>query len=161
QDLLDALRVRDELGLARPDRTEVRDDVVGERTLALQAADPGGRAALVDPGEPRLVGEELVQRAHVAVVGVAGILAPGPLRIGRGGGELGADLIVALDQAERVSERLRHLRLPVETEDLRRLGEERLWLGEDLAPARVEAARNLARELEVLHLVGADGNERA
>jgi len=54
---------------------------------------------------------------------------------------------------------LAHLLLAVEPEQLGQVGEQRIALGEHLAEAMVEAARDPARELDVLHLILADRHE--
>ena len=87
---------------------------------------------------------------------MAGIGLAQPRRIGEGVPDLLADDLGLVGDLHAVAERLGHLLLAVEPEDLERLGVQRLRLGEDLAEARVEAAADLARQLEVLHLVVAD-----
>src|SRR4029079_12695397 len=71
--------------------------------------------------------------------------------------------ILVAEHRERdvVAERLAHLALAVEPEQLGQRRQERLALGEQLAPAMIEAARDAARELDVLHLILPDGNEVA
>ena len=69
--------------------------------------------------------------------------------------ELGVDLRRRLGEEDGVVVALAHL-AAVGAGDLRRLGEQRLRLGEHLAVEAVEAARDLARQLEVRHLVDAD-----
>jgi hypothetical protein len=60
-----------------------------------------------------------------------------------------------------VSERLAHLALAVEAQQLGQRGQQRLALREHLAPAVIEAARDPARQLDVLDLILADRNEVA
>ena len=64
------------------------------------------------------------------------------------------------EDVDRVADRLAHLPDAVGAEDDRRLGEDRLRLGERLAVAVVEGADDLARQLEVGRLVPADRHER-
>ena len=72
------------------------------------------------------------------------------LRMTSGGGQ----------HVDGVADRLRHLPDAVGAEDGRRLGEDRLRLGERVAVAGVEGADDLARQLEVRRLVLADRHER-
>ena len=81
QRLSHPLGVRGQLRPTAPVVGEVGDDVVGQRGLAIDAADAGRRASGADPGLPLRVGEELVQRVEVALVGVAGVVGAATLAI--------------------------------------------------------------------------------
>ena len=92
----------------------------------------------------------------VAVLRLAGVAAPLAAHVGLGRGELLPHDLRRVVEADVVAEALRHLPLAVEAVDPRRLRQQRLRLGEDLAEAVVELPRHLARQLEVLQLVLAD-----
>src|SRR5207247_2499831 len=138
------------------DRLQLRLHVLDHDLLALEAADAGGATAL------RLVAQ-LLGRAVVAmeglegraVVRVAGVGAPRAARVGDHAGELRLDLLRRVAQVDRVAVALAHL-AAVGAGDPGRVGEQRLRLGEGLAVGRIEAARDLARELDVRRLVDPD-----
>src|SRR5689334_18158221 len=65
EDLPNAIGVRDQLGALLVVRREVLHHVLGEPTLAIDAADAGGRAALAHPREVALRRERLVDREDV------------------------------------------------------------------------------------------------
>ena len=90
---------------------------------------------------------------------------PGSVRLTRAGSVAAVRSLFQIASSvsrerDRVAEALRHLRLPVEPENLRRRREQRLRLGERVAEARVEPAHDLARQLEVLALIFADRHAR-
>src|SRR5688572_18743814 len=103
-----------------------------------------------------------MQVEDVAYLGRAGILLRHPRRIGFRRPELLPDLLRRVQDTDGVAPALRHLRFPIETENALGLSEERLRLGKQRLPTtirRVPPTHRLSRELEMLHLVVADGDQ--
>src|ERR1035437_4593597 len=158
-----ARRVRPQLAGSLTDRCEFVHEVREERLLAVDAA-PRRRAAVrLHLAHRRLGGERLVQlidrRAFLRIALVGLSLARG---IRHGGAQLLPDRVRLLEKSDRVAERFRHLRLPVEPDNPARGRETRLRLRK-VRRLRREAAVPVAcddpRQLEVLDLVFAHGNE--
>src|SRR5882724_5891864 len=153
QDVDDLPRLLGEALAALPDRGERRHHVLEQHPLAVEAADGGGAAAGRAGLAVRVGREDAVEvedRADVRVAGVGSALARG-IRDHRL--DLGDDLLAGVGQVDRVAVGLRHLP-PVRARHLRDLGELGLRLREHRLPGVVEAARDLAGELDVRHLVG-------
>src|SRR5512139_1132611 len=93
--------------------------------LALDAADPGGAAPVVDLRDRRLVGEDLVVREDVADLGVPLVRAALTGRVGDHGADLLPYPFRRVGQEDRVVVTLAHLPV-VGAQQLRRLGEVRL-----------------------------------
>jgi hypothetical protein len=91
------------------DGREGGDDGVGGPAFAFDAADAGGCAAFVDFGEGFLGGEDLVQVADGAFVGVAGIGAADARRVSDHGLELGANFRLGVAEQDGVAVALGHL----------------------------------------------------
>ena len=140
------------------ERFERRVEVADQVLLAVDAA--ARRRAALQVHDRDLVGRrvEHVEREEVAVVGLARVLAPRAGRVRHHRHDLLADGLRRLRDADRVAVRLRHL-AAVDAVDLRRRGEERLRLREDLAVESVEPAHDLAADLEVARLVLPDRHE--
>jgi hypothetical protein len=86
--------------------------------ILLQSTHPRGPPALArDVLELRRGREEPMQREDVAHLGPAGIVAPDPLWVGDRGAHPLPDLVRLGQDADRVAERLAHLRLAVEPHD--------------------------------------------
>src|SRR5256884_3543602 len=135
------LRVVLELLGAPTHAADLLHDPVDQRLLAVQATDAGAAATLVPPLAPGLVGGELVQVPHRALLRVARVGAPHACRIGLHSAQLLHDLIGLLAQPDGVAVGLGHL-APVETRDLRRRGEQRLRLGPDRPSGAFEEAQH-------------------
>ncbi len=108
----------------------------------------GGAALARDPLAQLRRRQQLVELEEVAALRMPGILAPDARRVGEHLDALAADLVGRVREVDRVAVGLRHL-AAVEPRHLRRRREQRLRLGEDLAVEGVEAAGDLARQLEV------------
>src|SRR5216684_7830329 len=155
QDLDDLLRLLDEMLPALADRGQRRQHVLEQHALAVEAADGGGAAAGRAGLAVRLGREDPVQvedRTHLRIAGVGAALARG-VRDHRL--DLGGDLLAGVREVDGVAVGLRHLP-PVRARHLRDLGQLGLRLREHGSPGVVEAARHLAGQLDVRHLVGAD-----
>src|SRR5215469_5875265 len=79
------------------------DDLVDEGLVALEAADPGGAASLPHPLACALVGIDLVQVPHRALLRVARIVAPDARRIGLHGAQLLRHALRILAQPDGVA----------------------------------------------------------
>src|SRR3989441_3031381 len=133
---------------------ERRYHVVREHPLAIETSPPGGPALVRDLGDGVGRGEALVHGEDVADLGRAGILAGLASRIGRRRAQLFPDGLRRFEQADRVAEALRHLGLAVEAQNALGCRQQRLRLGEvTVAVARVPAPRDLAHQLQMLHLI--------
>ena len=160
QRVVHALRSGRQLLGARADRDQLGLDRLGQDLLAIDAAPTRGAALYRDVLHRIRRAERLVEVVDVAHLRRARIGALDPLGVGDGGTQLGPDLRARLEQPDRVTERLGHLRLAVEAHDPARRRQQRLWFWEILRVGRelrIPSARDDARELEMLHLVLADG----
>ena len=106
--------------------------------------------------------EALAEGVDPADLGVAWVVAAQARRVGDRDLDLGADRVGRLAQRDRVPFDFDIFARAVEPLQPRHLREQRLRLREDVGPdAAVELARELARELEVLHLVLPTGTRSA
>ena len=149
-----------EVHAALLDGREGGDDGVGGPAFAFDAADAGGCAACVDFGEDFLGGENFVQVADGAYVGVAGIGAADARGVGDHGLELGANFRLGVREQDGVAVALGHL-AAVGAGQFGRGCEEDLGFGKNFGAVGalvelVEAAGDLAGELDVGGLVLAD-----
>jgi len=113
----------------------------------------GARGALAVLDLQVVLPEESVQLADVADLRAPRVGALDALRVGHHLEHDAPDLVRLGEDRDGVSGRLAHLAHPVGAEHHRRIGEDRLRLGEDRPVAAVEGAHDLARQLEVGGLV--------
>src|SRR5262249_23088110 len=144
KNFLDPLRIVLELLLTLTDRLQVGDDVVGQRAFAIDAADGCRRAPRAYPLDAFRVREKRMQGVNVADVRVPRVLAPDACRISGRRRQLPADAVIVLAEGDGIANRLRHLRLSVEPQDLRGTRQQRLWFWEIFTPASIEAPHDLA-----------------
>jgi len=130
EDSVEAIGVGLEVATALLDGGDLADDVVGEPAFALDAADAGGGAALPDFGDGFFSGEDLVEVADGADLGVAGVGAADAGGVCDHGFELGAEVGFGLGQHEGVAVTFAHFSA-VEAGELGAGGEEDAGLGED------------------------------
>src|SRR5215469_14601062 len=175
------LRIRFEVEAALLNGSEFLDDGVGKPAFALDATDAGGCTALAHSLLHLFGGKDPVQIKDGADVGVAGIGAADARRVGDHGLELGAHDILRIREQDGVAVALGHL-AAVGTRKLGAGSKQNLRLWKNLrcdlvlrdlrhkslfvrvcvlegwsglrGVELVEAARNLARQLNVGHLVG-------
>src|SRR5580698_8801585 len=144
-----------EAGAAFLNRREYLHQRVGGPAFALNAADAGAAAALVDPGQRLRRGEDLVQVAYRALVRIAGISAADARRVSDHGLEFLADLGLGIGEQNGVAVALRHL-AAIGTGELGRGREQHFGLGQNFVVAEfvelVETPRHFPRELDVRHL---------
>src|SRR5271170_2951356 len=111
-------------------RADLRDDLLDQRRLALQAADARRAAAGARPVARRLIRVNPVQVKDRAYVRIARVGAPHPRRISLHRLELARHTVRILAQADRVAVGLGHL-AAVEPRHSRIGGQQRLWFGQD------------------------------
>src|SRR3984885_6471880 len=119
---------------------DLLDDAFDQRLLAIEAADAGGAAALIDPLPRGLVRIQLVQIPHRALLRVARIGTSHPRRIGLHGLELGGDRIRLLAQQDRVAIGLGHL-AAVQARHLGAGRQQHLRLGQDAEVGTLQVAQ--------------------
>ena len=150
-----------EAGAALLDWIQNLHQRVGGPAFAFDASDTRRTAALVDLGQRFRRGEDLVQVAHRALVGIAGIVAADARRIGDHGLQLLANHRLGIAQQDGVAVALRHL-AAIGAGQLGRGREQDLGLGQHFAAVElvelVEAPRHFARQLHVRLLVLANGH---
>src|SRR5882724_2412518 len=112
-------------------------DLIDDRLLAVETADARRPAALVDPLAGAVVRVDLVQIPDGALLRVARIGAAHARGISLHRPQFLHDRLWLLAQADGVAVRLRRL-APVETRDVGRRGQQRLWLGKDRDPRALE-----------------------
>jgi hypothetical protein len=129
--------------------------VLQQHLLAVEAPDAGGAAAGRDVLLVARRREDLVQVEDGTDLGGARIRAALARRVGHHRAHLRADDFGRIGQLDVVAIGLRHLASvgPRHLRDLRELG---VGLGEHRTEGGVEAARHLAGQLDVRHLIDAD-----
>src|SRR5258706_12125288 len=152
-DVADQRRVLLVLRRALADRLDLGVHRLDDRLLAFEAPYAGRAAALQHPFLGGGVRIDLVQVPDGALGRLAGVAAPDAGRIRLHRADLLRHLLRRFPEQDGVIVALRHL-LSIEAEQLGRLGEQRLGLGEDYPPAAFEEAVEppLVAERQVLDI---------
>src|SRR5579884_329331 len=143
--------------------SKLAHDGICHPAFAFDAADAGRGAACIDLRYGFLTGKDLVQVAHRAYVGIAGVGAPNTRRISDHGLDLLSHDRLGVRKQDGVSVALGHL-ASVGARELWGWRQKYLRLRQNLCACilrfikLVEPARHLAREFDVCHLVLAYGN---
>ena len=152
--------VRFVVGAALADRVEEGVERRRQLALHLHVADPALAVARLQVVHLVGVGVEgVVVHEHRVALDVAGVGGAQARRVGVHPHHLALDLGGVVLEVDGVAERLAHLRAAVDADEARHAPDEAARLGEHVAEAAVEAARRLARHLDVRQLVLADGHE--
>lgn len=158
-DVFDARGIAEQLRAGVPDRRQLFDYPVGDQFLAIDAADGGGSAILIDLLLDRLRRIDLVKLVDRTDVGIAGIGPADARRIGHHGLELLANDRFCIRQVDRVVVALAHFPA-VGAEHFGKFGEMLFRLREDRGLVEVvEAPCEFPCEFEMRQLVFPDRHE--